>query len=115
MTYRAQPRPEPPCSRDQCRDLLTGVDIGGDPWPVSWKQVLRRDLAGRVERRQMAREPAHDAEPLTPIRRMRLPRQPRPVHRQVSGNPPRAGLLEKGHETFQQAAILRHLEPEPAP
>jgi len=35
MTQRAQPRREPPGSRDQCRDLLTGVDVRGDPWPMS--------------------------------------------------------------------------------
>lgn len=34
---------------------------------------------------------------------------------QVSGDPLSAGLFEKGHETFQQAAILWHLEPQPAP
>src|ERR1019366_141528 len=42
MTYRAQPRREPPSGRDQCRDFLTGVDVGGDPWPVSWKQEIGR-------------------------------------------------------------------------
>ena len=81
---------------------------------MSRQQVLRRDLAGWVESRQMAREPAHDAKPLTPIRRVRLPRQPGPVQRQIGGDPLRAGPLEKGHETFQQPAVLRHLEPEPA-
>ncbi len=62
----------------------------------------------------MAREPAHDRQPLAPIVRVRVNRQPRPRKRQLGGDPLRSGSLEELHEAFQQPAVLRHLEPEPA-
>ena len=115
MTHRPQRRRQQPGSRDQRRDLLTGVDVGRDPWPICWQQVRRRDLAVRVGHGQMAGEPARDGQPLTPIGRVRLPRQPGPLQRQVRGDTFGAGLLEEAHEPFQQAPVLRHREPEPVP
>ena len=62
----------------------------------------------------MAREPAHDRQPLTPVVRVRVRRQPRPLERQLGGDPLSARLLEELDEPFQQPAVLGHLEPEPA-
>ena len=78
------------------------------------QQVLGGNLARGVDRREMAREPAHDRQPLTPIVRVRARRHARPLERQLGGDPLSARPLEELHEPFQQPAVLGHLEPEPA-
>ena len=72
MTRGAQRRAESPGGRDQRRDLVLGVDVWRDPRAMAGQQVLGGDLAGGVDRREVAREPAHDRQPLTPAVRVRV-------------------------------------------
>ena len=113
MARRTQPRSEFPRGRHQRDDLRVGIDVRREARAGAWPQIGGGNLAGGVERRQMAREPARDPEPLTPIR-VRARRQPCPLERQLGGDPLSARLLEELDEPFQQPAVLGHLEPEPA-
>jgi hypothetical protein len=114
MTDRAQRRCQLSRGCHQRRDLLVGVDVWGDPRAMPGQEVLGGDLACRVDRCEMAREPAHDGKPLAPTVRVRLHRQPRPLQRQLGGDPFGAGPLEELDEPLQQPAVLGHGEPEPA-
>ena len=114
MTSGAQARPELSRGRHQRRDLPVGVDVWRDPRAGGRQKVRGGNLAGGVDRRQMAREPARDAEPLAPAVRVRVHRQPCPLQRQLGGDPLRPGPLAELNEPFQQPAVLGHLEPEPA-
>jgi hypothetical protein len=67
-----------------------------------------------ADRRQVAREPAHDPQPLTPPERPRVDRQPRPHQRELGRDPDRAGPLEERDELLEQPLVGGELEPEPA-
>ena len=62
----------------------------------------------------MKGEPARHGEPLTPAMWVRVHGQPGPHQRQLGSDPGGAGLVEELDEPFQQAAVLGHLEAEPA-
>jgi hypothetical protein len=94
VTRGPQRLPEQPGGCQQRRDLGVGVDIGRDPRPVPGQQVGGGDLAGGVDRREVAREPASDSEALAPAVRVRVHRQPRPLQCQLGGDPLSARLLE---------------------
>jgi len=79
---------------------------------VPGEQIRGGNLAGGVDRREMAGEPTRDREPLPPVVRVRVRGFPRPAKCQLGGDALRARLLEEIDESFQQPPVLGHLEPE---
>ena len=104
VTGSAQCRSQPSSGCHQRRDLLLGVDVGGDARTVPGQQVGGRDLAGGVDRGQVPGETPRDREPLTPGERMDVDGQPRPGQRQLGGDPLCAGPVEELDEPFEQCA-----------
>ena len=81
---------------------------------VAGKRSLEgTSLAGSSVARWRA-NPRRDPEPLAPVVRVRVHRQPRPLERQLGGDPLSARPLEELDEAFEQPAVLGHLESEPA-
>src|SRR6266480_4047979 len=73
-----------------------------------------REPRSRGRSCEMASEPARDGQPLTPVVRVRVDRQPCPRERQLGSDPLSARPLEELDEPLQQPAVLGHLKPEPA-
>ena len=108
---RAQRRRERSRGRHQRPDLRRRVDVRGDPRAMSGQQVDGRHLARGIERGQVAREAAHDPQPLAPPVRVCVLWQPGPHHRQIDRDPLRARLLEKLDEPLEQPPVGLELEP----
>ena len=114
VTGRAQRRSQLPRGAHQRRNLLLGVDVGGDAWPVPRQQVDQRDLAGRIDCGQVPGETPRNREPLPPRERMDVNGKPRPRQRQLGRDRLRASPVEELDEPFEHAPVLRHREAEPA-
>jgi hypothetical protein len=81
---------------------------------VSRQQIRGRNLAVGIDAREVAREPAHNPESLTPPVRARVDRQPGPRQRQFCRDPLGAGVLEEADEVLKQPLVCLELKPEPA-
>jgi hypothetical protein len=57
------------------------------PWIGGAQQVLGGDLAVTIERGDIAGEPTDDPQPLAPMVRVRVNRQPGPHQRQLASDP----------------------------
>ena len=114
VTGCAQRRPQLSSGCHQRRDLLLGVDVGGDAGTVPGQQVAGRDLAGGIDRGQVPGETTHHREPLAPRKRMGVDGEPCPRQRQLGGDPRRLGPVEELDEPFEHAPVLGHREAEPA-
>ncbi|MGB0091308.1 MAG: hypothetical protein WBP81_02035 [Solirubrobacteraceae bacterium] len=62
---RANRRRQHARGADQRRDLTRRIDVWRDPLLAGRKQIDRRDVGIRVERREVPSEPADDPEPLS--------------------------------------------------
>ena len=111
---RAQRRAQLPGLRHQRGDVRVGIQVGNGPAPPGGEHAGRRDLGGRVERGQVAGEPAHrrQAHPL-PAGGV-PPGQDGPCQRVVRSDRDRAAVLGPGDVLAQQLLLAGQPEAQAA-
>ena len=107
---RAQRRAQVPGLRHQRGDVGIGIQVGNGPAPPRGQHPGRRDLGGRVERGQVAGEPAHHRQ-ARPLPARGIPAgQDGPCQRVVRGDRDRAAVFGPGNVLAQQLLVAGQLE-----
>jgi hypothetical protein len=109
---RAQPRAQRAGGRHQRGDLLVSVDVWGGPVLARWEQLERQDLAGRIERVQIAREGPDRPQPPRQVVRTAARWAPRPFQCELRGDRALPRLLSERDELREQPRLADELEPE---